>query len=154
MINLTSRIQEKQRLIDTLDQFLVFTIVILIIFAGVIAIGSVINTAMISLNERQRDVASLRVLGFTTMQTAKIFFGESIILNSIGIFLGLFVGIYFAYYMSTAFSTEIYRMPLIIKVSRLVESALIMLVFVVISQIIIYRIIKKLNWFEVLNARE
>ena len=127
---------------------------ILIIFAGVIAIGSVINTAMISLNERQRDVASLRVLGYTSMQTAKIFFGESMILNSIGIFLGLFVGIYFAYYMSTAFSTEIYRMPMVIKIGRLLQTALIMFVFVIISQVIIYRMIKKLDWFEVLNARE
>jgi len=154
MINLTERLKEKQRLIDTLNQFLVFTVIILIIFAGVIAIGSVINTAMISLNERQRDVASLRVLGYTSMQTAKIFFGESIILNSIGIFLGLFVGIYFAYYMSTAFSTEIYRMPMVIKINRLLQTALIMFIFVVISQVIIYRMIKKLDWFEVLNARE
>jgi putative ABC transport system permease protein len=154
MINLTERLKEKQRLIETLNQFLVFTVIILIIFAGVIAVGSVINTAMISLNERQRDVASLRVLGYTNMQTAKIFFGESIILNSIGIFLGLFVGIYFAYYMSTAFSTEIYRMPMVIKIGRLLQTALIMFIFVVISQVIIYRMIKKLDWFEVLNARE
>ena len=154
MINLTSRLKEKQSLIDNLDQFLVFTIVILIIFAGIIAVGSVINTAMISLNERERDVACLRELGYTSLQTAKIFFGESLILNSIGIFIGLFVGIYFAYYMSAAFSTEIFRMPMVIKISRLLESALIMFIFVIISQVIIYYIIKKLNWFAVLNARE
>lgn len=154
MINLTSRLKEKQSLIDNLDQFLVFTIVILIIFAGIIAIGSVINTAMISLNERERDVACLRELGYTNLQTAKIFFGESLILNSVGIFLGLFVGIYFAYYMSAAFSTEIFRMPMVIKISRLLESALIMFVFVIISQVIIYYIIRKLDWFAVLNARE
>ncbi|MCK4608673.1 MAG: FtsX-like permease family protein, partial [Gammaproteobacteria bacterium] len=154
MINLTSRIHEKEALLESLQQFLIFAVVILIVFAGIIAIGAIINTAMISLNERERDVACLRVLGFTNMQIARIFFGESVILNSIGIFIGLFVGIYFAYYMSTAFSTEIYRMPMIIKLSRLFETALIMLGFVVISQIIIYRIITKLNWFSVLNARE
>ena len=86
--------------------------------------------------------------------TAKIFLGESLILNAIGIFLGLFVGILFAYYLSFAFSTELYRMPFLIRWSRLLETAIIMLGFVIISQFIVYRIIKKMNWFEVLNIRE
>ncbi len=154
MINLTQRLQQKQQLIHAFDQFLVFAVIILILFASIIAIGSVINTSMISLNERERDVASLRMLGFTTRQTAKIFLGESFILNSIGIVIGLFAGILLAYVMSVAFSTEIYRMPMIIEYDRLAETALIMLCFVTIAQMIIYRMIKKLNWLEVLNARE
>lgn len=154
MINLTAREQQKQQLIYSFDQFLVFAVIILIIFAAVIAIGAIINTSMISLNERERDVSSLRVLGFTVWQTARIFFGESLILNSMGIVLGIFAGIFLDYIMSIAFSTELYRMPMIINNNRIWQSIIIMLSFVVIAQLIIYRIIKKLNWLEVLNARE
>ncbi len=154
MINLTSTEQMRATMTQTFDQFLVFVVFVLIGFAGTIAMGSVLNTAMISLNERERDVASLRVLGFTSLQTAKIFFYESIILNFIGIFLGLFMGIYFAYYMSIAFSTEIYRMPFVITDASLTKTAIIMVTFVLISQLIIYQIIRKLRWFDVLNTRE
>jgi putative ABC transport system permease protein len=154
MINLTELSTGKKLFMQTMNQFMTFFVILMIIFAGVIAMGSIINTAMISLNERERDVASLRVLGFTNLQVARIFFGESAILNSIGIFLGLFGGIFFAYYMSTAFSTDMYRMPVVITIPRLLEATAIMIIFVVLSQIIIYRVIKKLNWFDVLNNRE
>lgn len=154
IINLISTKVSKQLFFDSLYKFMLFAAFIMIGFAGIIAMGAILNTAMISLNERERDVASLRVLGFTSMQIAKIFFGESILLNCLGIVLGLFGGIYLAYYASIAFSTEIYRMPLVIRPIRLTETVLIMFTFVLISQIIIYYIIKKLNWFEILNVKE
>jgi putative ABC transport system permease protein len=154
MINLSELSVGKQLFITTMNQFMTFFVVLMVIFAGVIAMGSIINTAMISLNERERDVACLRVLGFTNLQVAKIFFGESAILNTVGILLGLLGGIYFAYYMSTAFSTDMYRMPVVITMRRLLEAAAVMIIFVVLSQAIIYRVIKKLNWFDILNNRE
>jgi putative ABC transport system permease protein len=154
MINLISTKVSKQLFFESLYQFMLFAAIIMIGFAGIIAMGAILNTSMISLNERERDVASLRVLGFTSTQVAKIFFGESIILNCLGIFLGLFGGIYLAYYMSIVFSTEIYRMPVVIRPIRLAETVLIMLTFVLFSQIIIYHIIRRLNWFEVLNVKE
>ena len=123
-------------------------------FAGIIAVGSIINTALISLSERERDIASLRVLGFSKLQVAKIFFGESFLLNTIGIFLGLIAGIFYCYYISAAFSTEMYRMPVVIRGIRLIEAGLIMYIFVFISQVIIYRFIMKMNWFNILNIRE
>lgn len=154
MISLNSRRESKELMINTIEEFLTFSIIILIFFAGSIAIGSMLNTSIISLNERERDVASLRVLGFTNVQTWKIFFGESVILNCLGIFLGLFAGIYFIYYMSVAFSNEIFRMPMVVNLVRLFETALLMFIFVIVAQIFIYQIIKKLNWFAVLNVME
>lgn len=154
IINLISTKASKQLFFDSLYKFMIFATIIMIIFAGIIAMGAILNTAMISLNERERDVASLRVLGFTSTQVAQIFFGESILLNCIGILLGIFGGIYLAYYMSIAFSTEVYRMPMVILPIRLIETVLIMFTFVLASQIIIYNIIRKLNWFEILNIKE
>ena len=154
VINLLSLSKAKALLIYTMNKFLVFFILIMIGFAGIIAIGSVINTAMISLNERERDVASLRVLGYSNWQVSTIFFGESIILNCFGIVIGLFTGIGYVYYISAEFSTEIFRMPAVIYLSRLFESAVIMIILVLISQGMIYRVITKMKWYDVLNARE
>ena len=154
MINLTSEVRAKNLVVETLNRFLMFFVIMMIGFSAIIAMGAVINTAIISLNERERDVASLRILGFSNTQVAQIFFKESLLLNIIGIFFGLFAGIGYVYYMSVAFSTEIYRMPMIVRIPRLIESALIMLLFVLISQTIIYNVIRKLNWLEVLNNKE
>lgn len=154
MINLVDKKASKEALLETLNRFIAFSLTIMILFAGIIAVGSVINTAMISLSERERDVASLRVLGFTTFQVAQIFFTESAILNVVGTMLGLLLGIYFSYWMSSVFSTEVFTMPFVVTPLRLTETVFIMIGFVILSQMIIYRIIKKMNWFEVLNNRE
>jgi len=154
MTNLVNRNASKDLLIKTMNQFMVFFVIMMIIFAGIIAIGAIINTAMISLNERERDVASLRVLGFTKMQVAEIFFGESVVLNTVGIILGLIAGIGFTYYSCISFSSEMYRMPFVLCLNRFIETAALMVIFVLISQGIVYRVIAKMNWFTVLNNRE
>jgi len=154
MVNLSDRKKSKQLFFETMNQFMTFSMLLMIGFAGIIAIGSVVNTAMISLNERERDVASLRVLGYSNFQVGQIFFGESAVLNIVGILLGLLLGIYFTYAMSAAYSTEMFRIPIVIRPLRLFESACIMVVFVIISQSIIFRIITKMHWFDILNVRE
>jgi putative ABC transport system permease protein len=153
-INLFSVQDQSALLKKSMDQYLVFMAMVLIVCAGIIAIGSIINTAIISLNEQERDVATLRVLGFTNFQVAKIFFGESIILNIFGAAIGLLTGIYFAYYISIFFSTELYRMPMVIYPERMLLTLGIMFSFVLLSQVMIYNIVKKTQWLVVLNARE
>jgi putative ABC transport system permease protein len=154
LINLMDRAASRVALVETLNRFILFSITIMILFAGVIAMGTVLNTAIISLSERERQVASLRVLGFSYWQVAKILFNESAWLNLAGIIFGLGFGIGLAYYMSQAFSTELFAIPFVVKWPRLIQSVVIMSCFVLISQGIIYRMIRKMNWFDVLNVRE
>ncbi|MBU0743956.1 MAG: FtsX-like permease family protein, partial [Gammaproteobacteria bacterium] len=154
MINLVDSLTAKKLLIQTMNQFMTFSMFIMIAMAAIIAIGTIVNTAMISLNERERDVASLRVLGYTNTQVWHIFLGESAILNLVGILLGLGGGIYFSYLMSITYSTETFQIPFVINPIRLFESGIIMVVFVLISQLIIYHVIKKMDWFAILNTRE
>jgi putative ABC transport system permease protein len=154
MINLVQKDKSREVLIETLNQFISFSLTIMILFAGIIAIGSIMNTSMVSFNERERDIASLRILGFTNLQVAQIFFLENGILNGLGIGLGLLLGIYFTYLMSTAMSTELFSMPFVIKPLRLSQAVFIMCLFVIFSQGMIYYIIRRLNWFAILNNRE
>ena len=57
---------------------------ITVIFAGIIAFGSLLNTALVSLSEREREVGTFRVLGYTSAQVTRIFSGESFLLNGVG----------------------------------------------------------------------
>jgi len=116
----------------------------MVLFAGLIAFGSVLNAALVSRS----------VLGYTPGQVCQIFSGESYLLNVVGIVLGLFGGIGFAHVLSLAYNTELYRFPVVIYPSRLLLSAVIMFAFITLAQLIVYRLIKSLEWLEVLKIRE
>lgn len=154
VINIDSRAASKKNLVDMFDQFMIATATIIILFAGIIAMGAILNTTLISFSERERDVAGLRLLGLTIPQTAKIFFDESVLLNIIGVFLGIFLGIYFSYYTSVAFSTDLFRMPMVVNMGQTIKTCCIMLIFVLLAQAIVYLVIRKLQWFSVLNTNE
>ena len=127
---------------------------IMVLFAGLIAFGSVLNAALVSLSERQREVGTLRVLGYTPEQVTGIFSGESYLLNGFGVALGLLAGIGMAHLLALAYNTELYRFPVVILPSRLLASALAMLVFITLAQFAIYHLIRTLEWLDVLKIRE
>jgi len=129
-------------------------ITIMILFAAVVAFGSVLNTTLASLSEREREVGTLRVLGYTPSQILGIFSGESLVLNVLGIGLGLVVGVGLAELVSRAYDTEPYRFPVVIYPSRFLLSALLMAVAVGLAQIAVYRMIRRLKWLDVLKIKE
>ena len=127
---------------------------VMILFAGVIAFGSVLNSALVSVSERQRETGTLRVLGYTPEQVAKIFSGECYMLYTIGILLGLGLGILLTHALAAAYSTELYRFPVVIRMENFIWSALLMLFFIAVAQRIVRRLIRKLPWLEVLEVKE
>ena len=72
----------------TMQSFTVF-------FAAVIAVGVVYNTARISLDERSRELATLRVIGFTRGEVSAILLGELAVLTLVGHSTRLFYRLWF-----------------------------------------------------------
>ena len=62
------------------------------VFAGIIAFGVVYNAARVSLSERSRELASLRVLGFTRAEISLILLGELALLTLVALPVGGFFG--------------------------------------------------------------
>jgi len=129
-------------------------IAVMVLFAGMIAFGSVLNAALVSLSERQREVGTLRVLGYGPGRVARIFSAESALLNGVGIVLGLAGGVGFAHLISRAYDTELYRFPVVITADRFFVVAALMAAFVGVAELIIYRLVCRLPWLEVLSVRE
>ncbi len=67
---------------------------ILIISAALLAFTVLYNLTNINIGERQREIATLKVLGFYDKETYRYIFRETVILSGIGCILGLFFGIY------------------------------------------------------------
>jgi putative ABC transport system permease protein len=127
---------------------------IMVLFAGLIAFGSVLNTALVSLSEREREVGTFRVLGFTPGEVAAILRGEQAFLSVFGIALGLWGGVLLSHLISAAYNTELYRFPVVIRGWRLVQASLLMAGFIAAAQLLIRRFIGRIDWLDAIKINE
>ena len=84
---------------------------VMAIIAGVITFGIVYNSARIAYAERERDLASLRVIGFTKNEAAFVLLGELALVTLVAIPLGAILGYYLSIAIADEFSTDIYQIP-------------------------------------------
>ena len=127
---------------------------ILIFFAGIIAFGVVYNGARIALSERGRELASLRVLGFTQREIAQMLLGEQALLTLLAIPLGCLLGYGLSWLITWAIDTELMRLPLIISGKTLVRASLIIIGASLLSGLLMRRRLRCLDLIEVLKTRE
>ena len=83
-------------------------------FAIIIALGVVYNGARISLSERSRELATLRVIGFTRREISTILLGEIGTITLLGIPFGLVMGYWFAWMLTLFLDQEVFRFPFVI----------------------------------------
>lgn len=137
-----------------LEQSLLVSMSMLIFFAGVIAVGVIYNSARIALSERGRELASLRVIGFTRREVAVILFGEQATVTAIGIPLGFLIGLIFAHLIIDGFATESYRIPLVISAATYAFAALTAAGAALFAGILVRRRLDRLDLIAVLKTRE
>jgi len=113
---------------------------ILSLFGGAIAVGVVYNNARVSLSLRQRDFASLRVLGFTRAEISTILLGELAVQLLIGVPVGLFLGKQMAVaVMASAADPEMYRFATVIAPRSYLFATAVALAAGVVSALLVRR---------------
>jgi putative ABC transport system permease protein len=122
--------------------------------ALVIAFGVVYNSARIQLSERARELASLRVFGFTRGEVSWILLAELAILTIAAIPVGWLIGYGLALAMVIGFETELFRIPLVIERATYARAAFIVLGAAAVSALIVRRRIDRFDLVEVLKTRE
>lgn len=123
-------------------------------FALVIAFGVIYNTARISLSETSRELASLRVIGFTRAEISSILLGELGVLTLAAIPLGLLLGYGMITGVMSAFESELFRLPVVVESSTFVVSAAAVLGSMAISAWTVRRKLHDLDLVAVLKTRE
>ena len=124
-------------------------------FASVISVGVVFNSARIALAERSRELATLRILGFTKSEVSFILLGELWILTLVGIPLGLVMGYELAAFLIRySYDTELFRIPLVIERSTYAFAACVTLVATLGSSMFITWLIDQLDLVAVLKSKE
>jgi len=127
---------------------------IMTLFAATIAIGVVYNNARVSLSMRRRDLASLRVLGFTRGEISSVLLGELAIQVLLAIPIGLLFGNAMAGAMMDGADPEMYRMPVIVSARTYAMATVITLGSALVSALLVRRKLDRLDLIGVLKTRE
>jgi putative ABC transport system permease protein len=106
------------------------------------------------LSERGRELASLRVLGYTRGEVSYILLGELTLVVFVAIPVGLGMGYGLVWFLMHSLQTELFRIPLVIRPSTYALAALVILVATAGSALLVGRKINHLDLVEVLKARE
>jgi putative ABC transport system permease protein len=139
---------------DTIAQNMMLLVFFNVGFAGIIAYGVVYNAARIVLSERSRDLASLRVLGFSKGEVSAILLGELAVIVALAIPLGLVLGQGLGAAIIKMSESELYRFPLIVTQRTRLFAVTVVLLSAAVSGLIVRRRVDRLDLVAVLKTRE
>jgi putative ABC transport system permease protein len=127
----------------------------IIVFAAcIIAAGVIYNQARISLSERGRELASLRVLGFTRAEVRTMLFGEQAVVTLAGIPLSFVIGTATAAWLTKLFEAERHRFPAVVHTSTYLIATGVVLIAAIAAALAIRRRLDALDLVAVLKTRE
>jgi putative ABC transport system permease protein len=151
-----SRAVSLRSLRKILDENLGTSIAISTSFALVMAFGVLYNAARITLAERARELASLRVLGFRRREVGAILLGELALLTAVALPLGLGLGraLAAALTQSPGFDSEQFRLPMVVTSSTYAGAVLTVLVAAAASGWNAWRRLDRIDIVEVLKTKD
>ena len=142
------------RTVDDMLKSLDSVVVILIILSACLSFVVLYNLSYINISERKREIATLKVLGFTNKEVDNYINKETIILTIIGIAFGLVFGIFLTNIIINTVEIEMVRFIRHINVLSFVGSALITIVFTLVVNLITHYSLKKIDMIESLKSVE
>lgn len=138
----------------TMKQSMWIMNVMIIGFAGVIAFAIIYNVTMVSLTERQRELASLRVLGFSRGEVSRVMYLENTVLSLMGVALGVPLGNVLTRWIAMFYDTDLYRMPFKPDPTTYLMGFALIAVFVLVANAAVGRRIHRIDLVEALKAPE
>ena len=124
------------------------------VFAVIIAFGVIYNNAQIALAERGRELASLRVLGFTRAEIAYILLGELGVLTFLAIPLGLGLGVWMCDYIAQTMQSDLFRVPVVLVPQTYAFATTVVLISAAVSGLAVRGRLNRLDLVAVLKAAE
>lgn len=151
---MSTRVRTLKIFYELMSKSVLATSLIIMIFACIISVGVVYNTALISLSERAFELGSLRILGFTKTEVFIILSGELTIVILASLPLGCLLGYFSGYGILNTVETEGFKIPLFVSPKTYVISIFTVLITSLFSFWILYVKIKSLDLISVLKVRE
>jgi putative ABC transport system permease protein len=125
-------------------------------FSFALGFGVTYNAQRIALSERGRELATLRVLGFSRSDALYILIGETLLLVCVALPLGCLLGwgLTAIFVNAGGFQTELMRLPLVIEPATFGLAIVVLLAATAASGLAMRRLVQKLDLISVLKTRE
>ncbi|MDR9486027.1 MAG: ABC transporter permease, partial [Sediminimonas sp.] len=127
---------------------------VMLLVAAIITFGIVYNAARIAFAERSRDLASLRVMGFTRAEAGFVLLGELAIVTLLAIPLGIGLGYGLTWAIVEGFSTDLYQIPVVFHASNYGAAILAVVIAATVSAFLVWRNLTRLDLVSALKTRE
>ncbi|MDH5531132.1 MAG: ABC transporter permease, partial [Paracoccaceae bacterium] len=139
---------------DTIQQNINITATVYIVIAVLITIGVTYNGARIQLSERARELASLRILGFSRGEVSFILVGETMLLAVLAQPFGWLAGMGISWAFTQGINSDLYQIPFVIEPATFTRASLIVLLTALASALVVRRRIDRLDLVAVMKTRE
>ena len=109
---------------------------------------------MVSLAERTREVATLRVLGYGPWRIGSLLLRESLIVTLVGTVLGMPIGYGLSELVARAYDTEMFRFPVVSSPGTWIWTLVLAVLFALAAHLGVQRAIHRMDWLDALQAKE
>jgi putative ABC transport system permease protein len=123
-------------------------------FACILAFGVVYNGARVALSERGRELASLRVLGFTGREVTTMLLGEQAVLTALALPVGFVTAYALCWLMAGRFKSELYRLPIVVAPRSYLFGGAVVVLAAALSGLAVRGRLARLDLVAVLKTRE
>jgi putative ABC transport system permease protein len=129
-------------------------VIVIIISAGALALVVLYNLTNINISERIKEIATIKVLGFTDHEVYSYVNRESILLSIMGTLLGLVLGIFLHRYVMGMAEMDVIMFGRSIKALSFVYSAVLTMAFSIFVDLVLRRKLRKISMVESMKAPE
>lgn len=129
-------------------------VAVLVVFAGTIFFGGSLNAALVNLDERRRETATWRALGYDPWEIGFQFFIESASVQAVGVVLGSPLGYLLTVAAAEWAKTDVLRLPIVLDPGRLAWTLAAAAAFTLLAHAVVQRLIFRMNLLDSLKTRE
>lgn len=129
-------------------------VVIIILSAGVLALVVLYNLTNINIAEREKELATIKVLGFYRQEVAGYIFRETNLLAFVGMLCGLWLGIYLHAFVVQTAEVDMVMFGREISPISFILSAVLTMVFALLVNLVMHRTLRRISMVESLKAPE
>lgn len=151
-------VSARTEMIDNIKELMLETqnisIMVMILFAGVISFGSILNASLVGMNQRLREIATLRVVGYGPWQIGGLLFRESMLVNTLGTLIGLPLGYLLYVAMVQAYDMDLMRLPIVTPLWVWVWAVVLNTAFGLAAHAVVQWKIQRVDWLAALQVSE
>jgi putative ABC transport system permease protein len=151
-LSMMSEIRQSFR--ETIRENVIVMTTVYGVIAVLITVGVAYNGARIQMSERARELASLRILGFTRAEVSFILVGETMLLALLAQPVGWLLGAGIAALLAHGSSSDLYSIPLVLKPAGFATASLVVLGAALVSVLLVRRRLDRLDLVQVMKTRE